>query len=120
MSDAARPPLGPVGGRERAARTTGEPNGPRPPVLDVVDQPARDIENRLTPDQTSNVVESAVPPHSTGPDVAVRGFHGGVEHSQEMRAARRADEATPPASAAGSGAGRTATPAPSETDRKGS
>jgi hypothetical protein len=92
MSDAPRPPLGPAGGRESTARTSGEPNGPRPPVLEVVDAPAHAIENRLTPEQSSNVVESAVPPHTTGPDVAVHGFHGGVEHSQEMRSARRHDE----------------------------
>jgi hypothetical protein len=94
MSDAPRPPLGPAGGRENAARTSGEPNGPRPPVLEVVDAPAHAIENQLTPEQRSNVVESAVPPHTTGPDVPVRGFHGGVEHSQEMRAARDRDDRT--------------------------
>jgi|GEM_PF-6571486 len=94
MSDAPRPPLGPAGGRESAARTSGEPNGPRPPVLEVVDAPAHAIDNQLTPEQSSDVVESAVPPHATGPDVAVRGFHGGVEHSQEMRAARQRDERT--------------------------
>lgn len=92
MSDAPRPPLGPAGGRETTPRTSGEPKGPRPPVLEVVDAPAHAIENQLTPEQNSNVVESAVPPHTTGPDVAVRGFHGGVEHSQEMRATRQRDE----------------------------
>lgn len=120
MSDAPRPPLGPRGGREHAVRTSGEPNGPRPPVLEVVDRPARDIENQLTPDQSSNVVESAVPPHATGPDVPVRGFHGGVEHSQEMRAVRRADDAPRASSAAGDEPAHPAvSPQPSATDRSG-
>ncbi len=112
MSDMPRPPLGPIGARESTARTSGEPNGPRPPVLEVVDRPARDIENRLTSRQSSNVVASAEPPRATGPDVAVRGFHGGVEHSQEMRAARRADDPRQPARTAVDEPGRPATVAP--------
>jgi hypothetical protein len=95
MAETTRPHLGPAGGRLSSPPVRGEPKGPRPPILEVVDAPAHAIENRLTPEQTSNVAESAVPPHSTGPDVAVHGFHGGVEHSQEMRAARRRDGDAP-------------------------
>lgn len=91
MADEARPHLGPAGGRLAEPPVRGEPKGPRPPVFETVEAPGRKIDNALTPEQTSNVAESAVPPHATGPEVPVRGFHGGVEHSQEMRAARQAE-----------------------------
>lgn len=106
MADEARPHLGPAGGRLAQPPVRGEPNGPRPPVLEVVDAPTREIDNNLTSEQTSNVVESAVPPHSAGPDVAVHGYHGGVEHSQEMRGARRADTDLKAAPTAGPDTGR--------------
>lgn len=91
MADETRPHLGPAGWRLAEPPVRGEPNGPRPPILEVVDAPARAIEGDRTTEQRSNVAESTVPPHTAGPDVAIRGFHGGVEHSQEMRAARRSD-----------------------------
>jgi hypothetical protein len=78
-----------AGGRARAG-TYGEPKGPRPPNITVVDKPAHAIERRGGEADASNVTASDPPPRAAGPgDVAVKGFYGGVEHSQEMKAARR-------------------------------
>ena len=92
--DESRPPLGPPGAPRSEPPVYGEPKGPRPPTFSTVDKPAREMDAQQDgePPAGGNTGASApVSGWSSGDDVAIHGFHGGVEHSQEMAAARKRD-----------------------------
>lgn len=95
MNDNDHPPISPAGvagNRRDEPPVYGEPKGPRPPVMTTVDKPARDIEATtkvISPFASNSPTGQPTAHHATCNNVAIHGFHGGVEHPREIEAARK-------------------------------